>query len=524
MHIRYVAPLLVCSSLLFVGASTVFAESYSDCSNQFDACKVPCNCSSTECWRLYNSCSDNCSNQRQACWERVVAANQETTPQASQPELQPELQAQPQPESPPQTQPDQLSQAPTGSTSLDSVPLRVVNYDSLKPGDHVQTGLNERAYVTLPDGSVIELNSNSSFEVPGSTHPQEYTTLSGQIHFFFEKLKNKLNPPLVIRNNNAVVAVRGTEFIVDTKADQATVQVFEGSVSVSDAKGKKSVSVIAGQQVTAGGKGPGKVTKLDESKLDHWYNQIPPSTNLIEQSVTKMASVDNYAPNCVLRAKPVPQPALLDTDEQRTLNWYNRGASSFAKTTKGVIMYGKKKISLSLEKKNASGTSKFDLRLIGDAIYYQLAGQAWKTFKDGTFSQQFLTSFHQQSIADVADISTLHFHHWSRDSKSNRQAQYEGSLTQEATNHLFDQVGLVASSTSSIPGAITVTVDLRNHVWTAYTEKIDIGDGRLSLPLVNTCDIRYGDTKPLDVTAPKGAKRIDAKMGAVELITALSSL
>lgn len=110
-------------------------------------------------------------------------------------------------------------------------------------GGHVeplvaQTGAGEVKTITLPDGSVVTLNSNSRLAYDGDfNNHNRHISLSGQAHF--EVKKNELLP-FTVQSNHINVTVLGTGFnVTDYPAEMPAVEVSHGRVQV-DAEGQRT--------------------------------------------------------------------------------------------------------------------------------------------------------------------------------------------------------------------------------------------------------------------------------------------
>lgn len=99
---------------------------------------------------------------------------------------------------------------------------------------HFQTGDDQHREVTLGDGSLIRLNSNSEIFVSESfLKGSREVTLHGEAYFDIE---HNPDQPFIIHTNQSSVEVLGTEFNVRSHSDENNVQVavVEGSVSFKD--------------------------------------------------------------------------------------------------------------------------------------------------------------------------------------------------------------------------------------------------------------------------------------------------
>lgn len=96
------------------------------------------------------------------------------------------------------------------------------------------TAPSERTTLTLSDGSVVQLNSNSTFR-----YPQTFKGLKREVYLtgeaFFEVAKDSLRP-FIIHTDDLTTQVLGTSFNVNTLNNQITVSVATGKVKVSSEK------------------------------------------------------------------------------------------------------------------------------------------------------------------------------------------------------------------------------------------------------------------------------------------------
>lgn len=111
-----------------------------------------------------------------------------------------------------------------------------------------RTGPGENREVTLADGSVVALDSDSAIIVDYSGPRRAVRLLAGQAFFQVTPDKSK---PFEVRAKAVQVTVTGTAFNVDLGRDQVSVAVQHGSVKVEDWKaGRALVSqLLPGQGI-----------------------------------------------------------------------------------------------------------------------------------------------------------------------------------------------------------------------------------------------------------------------------------
>src|SRR5437016_3238083 len=131
-------------------------------------------------------------------------------------------------------------------------------FDRLRPNTSFTTAIGEHATISLPDGSVLELNSNSRARVDYSERSRVIRLHRGE--GFFKVAHDPHRPFWVVGGGSWVRAV-GTAFNVYVRPMDVRVTVSEGTVKVGsvdtlvdkvpsdDALGKAPTSVLtAGQQ------------------------------------------------------------------------------------------------------------------------------------------------------------------------------------------------------------------------------------------------------------------------------------
>jgi hypothetical protein len=124
-------------------------------------------------------------------------------------------------------------------------------------GDRIRTTLNSRVELEMPDGSIIKVNENSTFDVKelktAETDREDkmsFTLWAGNIWAQFKKVVSS-RQVREIESPSAVVAIRGTILGIDVDQEQTTtVRVFEGSVSVLSKEIEGEVIVGMNQEST----------------------------------------------------------------------------------------------------------------------------------------------------------------------------------------------------------------------------------------------------------------------------------
>jgi hypothetical protein len=135
-------------------------------------------------------------------------------------------------------------------------PASLTDQAQLKPGDSIRTGSNGR--VLLERGTeTILIAPNSALTIPATQKDAASTTIlqqSGSIRLQVDKRNVR---SFEVETPYLVAAVKGTQFTVTVNKNNAAVQVFGGSVEVSDFKTGDVALVAPGQSATVSAQGNG---------------------------------------------------------------------------------------------------------------------------------------------------------------------------------------------------------------------------------------------------------------------------
>jgi len=95
---------------------------------------------------------------------------------------------------------------------------------------HFTTAVGEQRTIQLPDGSIIELNTDSNLKVRISASARELWLLQGEALF---KVQHDASRPFTVRTGDSVIEAVGTQFDVYQRRNATTVSVLEGRVRVN---------------------------------------------------------------------------------------------------------------------------------------------------------------------------------------------------------------------------------------------------------------------------------------------------
>lgn len=160
--------------------------------------------------------------------------------------------------------------------------VNLVAHEGSRPGQRPEpenptyyaTTVGQRSGITLDDGSVITLNTDSRVDVHYSADQRVITLLKGQA--LFEVAKDPDRPFVVTAGAQRVVAL-GTTF--DVRLNEAAVEVIlvEGKVAIEEVATPKKktpaplVQLTSGERLVASPEETRpRVTKIDTSKATSW--------------------------------------------------------------------------------------------------------------------------------------------------------------------------------------------------------------------------------------------------------------
>jgi transmembrane sensor len=135
------------------------------------------------------------------------------------------------------------------------------------------TQVGEERTISLPDGSVVQLNARSRLKVRYSDAQRTVELVEGQA--LFRVAKNPARPFVVMSGKTSVRAV-GTQFDVDRKAESTVVTVVDGHVAVSNLNGTTPstaaslVMLAAGDQVSVSPNAIATPKRTDPSVATAW--------------------------------------------------------------------------------------------------------------------------------------------------------------------------------------------------------------------------------------------------------------
>jgi len=146
---------------------------------------------------------------------------------------------------------------------------------ALEAGDRLSTDANGRVRLQLIDGSIINLGSQSEFEIddvtsggPGTDREIGLELVTGALRAFAAPATPKSR--FEIRTPRAITAVRGTEWGILALPTQSDVLVMTGRVGVrkNEVSGQSAISLTRTLGVTVTDAGLGQITRWPQSQVD----------------------------------------------------------------------------------------------------------------------------------------------------------------------------------------------------------------------------------------------------------------
>ena len=168
-------------------------------------------------------------------------------------------------------------------SAFESTKYTEINYKDLIYGERgqIKSKIHDRISILMKDGSTVEMDQYSSL-TPNSEY--ELTTEIGKFKFKYERF---LGPNSFcafgallsescrqVNTPNGTIRIKGTEFAVENDSSGTSIAVIEGTVIVSDAKGKKEVEINEGQFVfLKNGSLLENPQSFEPSQLDSWWEK-----------------------------------------------------------------------------------------------------------------------------------------------------------------------------------------------------------------------------------------------------------
>lgn len=465
-------------------------------------------------------------------WNQIMALEasyaeqlkkQTTTPPATSPATISPTPINPTTINPTQINPTQISPTeinPTGisPTAINPTPINptpvIAQYyaaTDIKPGQTITAPTDQPANIIRPDqsiymqaGSIIKFVSQNVWQtVNGIFRFLEKTAIDGRYK--------------VRTNGGAVMAVRGTQFIIKETANTTTVTLLKGSLTATPAKGNGSVTLKEGYQLVINKGVLGKPVKFNAAQLDSsWYANIPAGANFTNASWQKTSTANNWSNECAMTARPATATETLTADEQVVVDSLNQKAIPVFRVHEIDTFAGPTKISTAREKTTFNnGTKVMNTVIDGKSLYYSgdNAGKVWKVFQEKDLINSILRSAKSQNIVYGIDQNTMAFDHWDK-AGNTRIAVYNATATQDGTDSLIHNALDSTAPSSPEMASVKIYVNEDTGQWIKTEASVNYPTGKILMPLYRTCNYSYDKAK---IKVPAKAKSATAKDGLAEI-------
>lgn len=152
------------------------------------------------------------------------------------------------------------------------------NYpDSLMQEIYVVKGAKSK--ITLPDGSLVWLNSDSKIKFPLSfTSKTRHISFSGEA--FFDVVKDTLRPMVISLDNNYYIKVLGTKFNIRSYKNDDEIQatLYSGKINIISGKKNKEIRSLKPHETfiiqNAGNESVSRISDLNMEKISAWKKGI----------------------------------------------------------------------------------------------------------------------------------------------------------------------------------------------------------------------------------------------------------
>ncbi len=182
-------------------------------------------------------------------------------------------------------------------------------------GESIQTQAGQRHRVTLPDGSVLYVNQNTTAKLDAARH---LTLSSGEVFVEVAPRDQAASTPFVIKTPNREVSALGTKLVVQATQEGTGVVVTQGKVQVSGLGGL----LLAGQQLL-----PGAAALAPAPRASHVLDW---TKELMAAAESPLVPNSKYAGGALLAVDPYGQEAKLSLRKYHIDVYIEDG---FARTT-----------------------------------------------------------------------------------------------------------------------------------------------------------------------------------------------
>jgi transmembrane sensor len=165
----------------------------------------------------------------------------------------------------------------------------------------IETQASEWRSMTLNDGSFVSVGPRTELRDRFGRQQRLLSLSRGEALFQVAKDPSR---PFIVEAGLAIVRATGTRFAVDRREHDVIVTVEEGTVVVSDGRGRAgAVSLTAAEQLTVSGKWPPVIRHVDAARKLAWSNR-----HLVFEDDTVAAAAGEF--NRLNRVQLIVDPVL----------------------------------------------------------------------------------------------------------------------------------------------------------------------------------------------------------------------
>lgn len=129
------------------------------------------------------------------------------------------------------------------------------------------TAIGEQRPLSLPDGTQLLINTNSSLNIAFTDQVRRIELLKGEVMITTAKDPAPSHRPFIVQTRHGTARALGTHFSVRVGEQRSRVAVIDGAVEMLPAQASGGVIVKAGEQSAFGSDGVAAVEALDNSAL-----------------------------------------------------------------------------------------------------------------------------------------------------------------------------------------------------------------------------------------------------------------
>ncbi|MDD5114067.1 MAG: FecR family protein [Methylobacter sp.] len=167
------------------------------------------------------------------------------------------------------------------------------------PGADYHTRIGEQTSITLADGSIVHLNTDTALDVNLSDHERRIVLLHGEAEF---EVAHDSNRPFRVATGDTTTEALGTRFVVRYNSRQGSVTLLQGEVRTTGVT-SGSVTLQTGQYVSFDSQKLSAIQAIDLNSANAWrrgriiMNFVPLKQAIAEINRYRRSPIKLIAPN-----------------------------------------------------------------------------------------------------------------------------------------------------------------------------------------------------------------------------------